>query len=185
MDVEIWGQRCSAVDQGSEAASWFNEFLGREARLVRISSAQLRPVDSQYAPGGGSTRFSDGFPFLLLSEASLVELNARLDQDLPMERFRPNLVVRGVGPHAEDGWRRIRIGELIFEVCKPCPRCVVPSIDQLTGEKTGKEPLATLATYRRSALGVVFGQNLVHGGPGKLRVGQGVEILEAGEPRLA
>ncbi len=193
VEVEIWGERCLATEQGAEAARWFSELLDRDARLVQLPPTRPRPVNSPYYTGSatgngvaeGTTRFSDGFPFLLLSEASLTALNDRLAQPLPMDRFRPNLVVRGVEAHAEDRWRKIRIGEVVFEVCKPCPRCAIPSIDQQTGEKTGKEPLATLATYRRSALGVVFGQNLVHAGTGEIRVGQEVEVLESGEPRLA
>ena len=119
--------------------------------------------------------FADGFPFLLISQASLDELNRRLETPLPMDRFRPNIVVEGCEPHDEDGWNRMTAGEMSFRVVKPCARCVITTTDQATGER-GREPLRTLATYRRFGSEVLFGQNLIHDGPGTLRVGDSCEI---------
>jgi uncharacterized protein YcbX len=123
------------------------------------------------------TAFSDGFPLLLISQASLNDLNSRLAEPLPMLRFRPNLVVEGCAPYAEDGWRHIRIGDLTLRVVKPCSRCKITTVDPYTAE-TGSEPLQTLAGYRRRGNQVYLGQNLVHDGPGELALGMPVELLE-------
>jgi MOSC domain-containing protein len=135
----------------------------------------VRAADPAFAPDGARVSFADGFPFLLLSEESLADLNRRLPEPLPMNRFRPNLVVAGGQPYDEDTWSRIEIGGIRLRVVKPCGRCVVTTIDQLTGER-GKEPLRTLATYRKRDAEVMFGQNVVHEGPGRLRVGDAVLI---------
>jgi uncharacterized protein len=120
--------------------------------------------------------FADGFPFLIVSEASLADLNARLPgPPLPIDRFRPNLVVTGCEPFAEDGWSELRIGAMTFRTAKPCSRCVITTIDQTTGEP-GPEPLRTLARYRRVDGRVMFGQNLVHAGRGTVRVGDAVSV---------
>jgi uncharacterized protein YcbX len=135
----------------------------------------VRPADPAFAHAGARVSFADGFPFLLLSEESLADLNRRLPQPLPMNRFRPNLVVAGGQPYDEDTWSRIEIGGIRLRVVKPCGRCVVTTTDQLTGER-GKEPLQTLATYRKRDGEVMFGQNVVHEGPGWLRVGDAVRV---------
>jgi uncharacterized protein len=103
-------------------------------------------------------------------------LNERREDPLPMNRFRPNLVVRGCGPYAEDGWSRVKIGNVPFRVAEPCPRCAITTVDQNTGTP-GKEPLRTLATYRKTALGAVFGRNLIHDALGTVRVGDPVETM--------
>lgn len=179
--VVIWRDRCAAVDQGDTAAAWFGAFLGVACRLVRMADGFVRRVDPTYAAeAGDQVGFADGYPFLLISVESLADLNARLDQPLPMNRFRPNIVVRGDGTaFAEDDWRRITIGEITFSIVKPCARCVITTTDQETAA-VGKEPLATLATFRRAERGVFFGQNLVHAGTGTLRVGDAVGVLAAG-----
>lgn len=178
--VALWRDVCLAVDQGGAAAGWLTVFLRHFVRLVRMADEFHRLVNPAFAPRpSDEVGFADGYPLLLISEESLADLNRRLPEPVPMNRFRPNLVVRGVEPYAEDRWRRIRVGEVVFDVVKPCARCAIPTTDQDTAER-GKEPLATLATYRRAATGaVMFGQNLVHAGPGTIRVGQPVEILEA------
>lgn len=175
--VSIWRDEVEAEDAGVEAAVWITEYLGRDARLVRMPDDAFRPVDPAYAVNADRVSFADGYPFLLISGEALDELNARLDVPLPMNRFRPNLVVRGAGAHAEDGWRRIRIGTIDFHVVKPCARCVITTTDQATGER-GKEPLRTLATYRKVDGKVLFGQNLIHAGTGRVRVGDEVEVVE-------
>lgn len=159
--VRIWGDRTLALGSGDEADAWFGAWLGRRVRIVYVPDASLRQVDLGYARRGDRVGFADGFPFLLISQGSLDELNRRLDVPLPMHRFRPNLVVSGVAPFAEDEWVRIRIGEVVFHVVKPCARCSVTTVDQATGVP-GVEPLRTLATFRRVGGKVVFGQNLVH-----------------------
>ena len=121
--------------------------------------------------------FPPAYPLLLASESSLADLNRRLPAPLPMNRFRPNLVVRGAPAWAEDGWKRIRIGAVELALVKPCPRCAIPSVDQETGRRTGVEPLRTLAEFRRGEEGALFGMNLVHLDRGELEVGMPVEVL--------
>lgn len=174
--VQCWGYDCLALEQSPETAAWLSEFLGTPLRLVRMVDDFERIVDPRYAPEKALTAFSDGFPLLLLSEASLEDLNQRLEEPLPMNRFRPNLVVKGCEPYAEDGWKRLRIAGVEFDVCKPCSRCVITTVDQATGERGG-EPLRALAGYRRRGSAVLFGQNLVHRGRGPLNVGDKVEVL--------
>ncbi len=175
--VTVWGDTVPALSLGSEADAWLGEALGRPCHLVRLPEGTARAVDPDYAPGA-RTAFTDGFPLLLIGEGSLADLNARLQQPVPMRRFRPNLVVAGTEPFAEDQWRRIRIGGVTLRVVKPCSRCVVTTIDPDRGEVVGQEPLRTLATYRLRDHKIYFGQNLVHEGPGRLRVGDPVTVLE-------
>lgn len=175
--VVVWGDTVEAERCDPAVDAWLGEFLGIACHLVRMPDDSVRPVDPEYAGPGHRVGFADGFPFLLISEASLDELNGRLARPLPMARFRPNLVVAGCDAFAEDGWRRIRIGDLSFDLVKPCARCIIPTIDIATGERDA-EPLRTLMTYRRHGDRIVFGQNLVHAGAGRLRCGMPVEVLE-------
>ena len=179
VEVTVWRDRCVALDQGAEAAAWLSHFLAMECRLVRLADDWVRPVDPVYAEATDQVGFADGYPFLLTSESSLADLNGRLPAPVPMNRFRPNLVIAGAEPYAEDRWRRIRIGELSFRVAKACARCVTTTVDQLRGVADGPEPLATLARYRKQERGAMFGQNLLHDGHGRLRVGDEIEVLEA------
>lgn len=176
VNVTIWRDHCQAIDQGDEAAEWFSTFLGVTCRLVRMAQRFIRPVEPNYAPQDAQVNFADGFPLLMISEASLADLNMRLAEPLLMNRFRPNLVVSGCEPFAEDSWHTIRIGEVTFNGVKPCKRCIITTINQTTG-KGGQEPLTTLATYRRLKGGVIFGQNLVHKGPGKVYLENVVEVV--------
>jgi uncharacterized protein len=137
----------------------------------------FRQVDQRFAEPQHHTSFADGFPLLLISQGSLDDLNSRLDNPLPMSRFRPNLVVSGCPPYAEDGWLQICIGEMSLQLVKPCSRCRITTVDPQTGE-TGVEPLKTLASYRRRGNQVLFGQNLIHEQPGELRVGMSVKPTE-------
>lgn len=173
--VEVWRDHCQAVDQGAEAAVWLSQFLEIDCRIVRIGDAYDRPVKSERS---AQVSFADAYPLLLISEASLADLNQRLPQRLPMNRFRPNLVVTDCDPYAEDSWRQIRVGETVFDVAKSCERCVITTTDQQTAIRdAAKEPLKTLATYRRLKGGVIFGQNLIHHSAGEIKVGSVVEVL--------
>jgi uncharacterized protein len=173
--VSIWGQTCAASWQGEDAAGWFSEYLECTCSLVYMPDRVVRPADPTYAPSGTRVSFADAFPFLLISEASLTDLNSRLATPLPMNRFRPNLVVGGGEPYQEDEWSDITVGEIRMQVVKPCSRCVITTTDQNTAER-GKEPLRTLATYRRQDGEVMFGQNVVHENQGKLRLGDTVGL---------
>ncbi|MFJ3793663.1 MOSC domain-containing protein [Kitasatospora sp. NPDC090091] len=193
-DVEVWGTRFRAAEAAKEAHLWIAEHLG-DYRLVHLDDPRARPVDPEFSAPGDTVSMADGFPLLLATTASLDTLNtliAQADPDghetLPMERFRPNVVVGGAEAWAEDGWRRIRIGELTFKVVKPCGRCVVTTTDQETGERRGPEPLRTLAKHHRLLKKAAFGQNLIPERPagvegdalGTLRIGDEVEVLEDG-----
>lgn len=176
IEVEVWGHRCRAIDQGETAAVWLSNFLGLPCRLVRIGADYDRPV-GQAAAVNAQVGFADAYPLLLISEASLADLNQRLPAPLPMNRFRPNLVVSGCEPYAEDSWRQIRINQILFDVAKPCERCIITTTNQTTATREGSEPLKTLATYRKVRGGVIFGQNLIHHSPGTLQVGNSIEVL--------
>jgi len=180
ISVQIWGDRCLARLCSNESQIWLSHYLGHSLRLVYMAEEEQRQVDRSYAQEGDRTAFSDGFPLLLISQASLDDLNGRLAQALPMIRFRPNLVVTGCEPYAEDGWSLIRIGAMTLRVVKPCSRCKITTVDPYTAE-TGSEPLRTLASYRRRGNQVFFGQNLIHNGPGELAVGMPVEVLRHAE----
>lgn len=177
--VVIWKDTVQAVDQGDPVADWLTGFLGVPSRLVRMAQDYVRQVDQTFATSSGDqVGFADGYPALLISEESLDGLNDKLadqgDAPLPMNRFRPNIVVRGAGvPHAEDLWKTVRIGEMTFAVVKPCARCQITTTDQQTAERS-REPLRILASYRTSKSGVTFGQNLIHAGPGEIGVGDDV-----------
>lgn len=174
-EVTVWGDVCTARSTGRRAAGWFSDFLGSAVDLVRMPRSTVRPVDPRCAGPGYQVGFADGFPLLLISEESLSELNRRLDVPVPMDRFRPNIVVAGCPPHAEDGWRRLTAGSVPLRVAKPCSRCVVTTTDQRTGGRS-PEPLRTLATYRKVAGEVLFGQNLVHEGLGRIRRGDACRV---------
>ena len=174
--ARVWDDLVETEKVGDDADRWFSEFLGVRCRLVHLPDGSVRPVDPAYGEPGDRVGFADGFPFLLASEASLTDLNTRLEHALPMNRFRPNLVVAGCGAFAEDGWGLVRIGPITFRVVKPCARCAITTVNQGTGVR-GKEPLRTLARFRRAGTKVLFGQNLVHDDTGTLRAGDLVEVL--------
>jgi uncharacterized protein YcbX len=177
--VHIWkAKEVSAVDQGDETAEWFSNWLGVSVRLVHIADGFKRTLNPDYAINADDhTGFADGYPILIISEESLQDLNSKLDSPLPMNRFRPNIVVRDCASFAEDNWKRIRIGDIEMALVKPCPRCVVTTIDKETLAKS-KEPLKTLESYRRHELGAIFGMNVIPLNSGRLELGMNVEIIE-------
>ena len=175
--VRVWDDLVESQTVGDDADRWFGEFLGVSCKLVYMPDESVRPVDPAHGEPGDRVGLADGFPFLLISEASLADLNARLEHPLPMNRFRPSLVLRGCEPFAEDGWSLVRIGQLTFRVVKPCARCAITTVDQETAAR-GKEPLRTLAWFRRARNKVLFGQNLIHDERGTLRIGDPVQILQ-------
>lgn len=174
LDVTVHRKPCQGIDQGDEAAGWFSSFMGLQCRLVRFTGHRAT------GRGGGEVAFADGYPLLLVSAESLADLNDRLDVPLPMNRFRPNLVIEGLGPFGEDSVRLLRIGTTVIEMIKRCSRCVLTTVDQETAEQ-GIEPLRTLAYYRNIDGALRFGQNAVPRALGTLTVGDPVEILETAE----
>ncbi|MYS94264.1 MULTISPECIES: MOSC domain-containing protein [Streptomyces] len=184
--VEIFRDKVDAVPAEDEAAhAWCSAYLGIGVRLAYMDDpATRRPVDPEYARPGETVSFADGFPLLLTTTASLDALNALIAQGdhadegpLPMNRFRPSVVVAGTDAWAEDDWSRLTIGDVSFRVAKTCGRCVVTTTDQGTGER-GREPLYSLGRHRRLGGKLVFGQNLVPLSGGTIRVGDPVTILE-------
>ena len=181
-NVKVWSSSVKADVYDFQTNEWFSEIMKVKCRLVLMSEAAKRRVNPFYAVRKfrDTVSFADGYPFLLIGKASLEDLNSRLEIPLPMNRFRPNLVVSGSDAFAEDTWKKIRIGETIFHVVKPCERCVITTVDQTRGEKDGKEPLKTLTTYRKQNGAVVFGQNLIAEKAGDvIKIGDKVEILKA------
>jgi uncharacterized protein YcbX len=176
-EVTVWRFTGPAEDLGESAADWVSNVLERECRLVRFAPDVIREVNPTHAGPGVFTSFTDGYPLLLTTQGSLDDLNGRLSDRVPMSRFRSNIVIAGAEPFAEDRWKRIRVGDVELDVVKPCGRCSITTVDPITA-KTGKEPLATLATYRARDGEVFFGQNCVHRSLGAIRVGDPVEILE-------
>jgi uncharacterized protein YcbX len=178
--VRVWNSVCDAVPASSPADAWLSDYLGLQCRLVYMPDSTRRNSNPAYAGDESVVGFADGYAYLLTGEASLADLNARLaarnHPALPMNRFRPNLVVAGSAAFAEDRWGEIRIGEAILRTAKPCGRCQITTTDQATGEVRGPEPLATLSSYRDSReFGVMFGMNLVTVRAGMVRVGDPVE----------
>ncbi|MDP2243683.1 MOSC domain-containing protein [Pseudomonas sp.] len=177
--VTIWRDSLHVPDAGDQAAQWLSQFLGRACRLVQVSEPRARQVDTAYADAGDKVAFADGFPLLLIGQASLDDLSARVGRPLSMLRFRPNLVVAGSKAYAEDSWKRIRIGEMEFRVVKGCSRCIMTTLDPQTGERcSDREPLTTLKTYRESNGEVYFGQNLIACSEGFVRLDMPVQVLE-------
>ncbi|MFK4106199.1 MOSC domain-containing protein [Streptomyces sp. NPDC019531] len=183
--LELFGEKVQGVPAADAAAhDWCSDYLGVRTRLVHMDDpATRRPVDPEYALPGETVTFADGFPLLLASTASLDALNSLIsegryaaDGPLPMNRFRPNVVISGTDAWAEDDWSRIAIGDVTFRVAKMCGRCVVTTTDQASAVR-GREPLHTLGRHRRFGSKLVFGQNLVPQSRGTIRVGDPVRIL--------
>ncbi|WP_019586115.1 MOSC domain-containing protein [Deinococcus apachensis] len=173
--VHIFRQPVQAVEVGGEANAWWSAYLGLPAALVYFPDEAERHMNPRF--GTARISFADGNPLHLVSEASVADLNTRLPHPVTPERFRPNLVVRGGAAYGEDGWGRIRIGDLEFGVVEPCARCSVLNISE---GRMGGEPLRTLAGYRRRGRLVEFGQNLVHAEQGELKLGDPIVVLRRG-----
>ena len=177
--VAIFRDSLRVPDAGDEAGAWVSEFIGKPTRLVQIPLDRARTTQAGYGKDDDQVAFADGFPLLLIGQASLEDLSQRVGRPLEMLRFRPNLVIQGSDAYAEDSWKRIRIGEVEFRVVKSCSRCILTTIDPQTGQRSeDREPLATLQKYRAQADGAMFGQNLVNDGNGRLEVGMPVTVLE-------
>jgi len=176
LQVSIWGDQVLARVVSAELSLWFSGFLQMELDLVVMPESSHRKMDPRYAVQEESVSFADGMPYVMIGQASLDDLNGRLSDPVGMDRFRPNLVFSGGEAYAEDQFKQLQIGEVEFQVVKPCARCVMITVNQQTGEK-GKEPLATLATYRTVNNKVYFGQNAVALTQGIVRVGDPIQQL--------
>jgi uncharacterized protein len=184
--VTVWEDAIQAFEVDAVISAWFSQILGFSARLVYMPHDSHRKVDADYAISSSDvTSFSDAYPFLIIGQSSLDDLNTRLKNPITMNRFRPNFVFTGGEPYEEDTWIQFNIGTLLFYGVKPCGRCVMTTIDQEKGVVSGKEPLKTLAKYRMSGNNVLFGQNLIATGVGLLSIGDSITIqLKKGKPLL-
>lgn len=181
VEVTCWRDRCAAFDAGDEVGAWLTAYLGQPRRLVRFDARRQRTSNAAWTQGiQALNQFSDAFPWLLISQASLEDLNGRLPQALPMNRFRPNIVIDGLPAYGEDQVHEFAADGVRLRCAKACTRCAVTTTNQLTGEREGDEPLRTLKQYRfnRELMGMTFGQNLVlvEGLGRDLCVGQRMEV---------
>lgn len=174
-EAVIWSDKVSAQFVNSTADEWFSEMIGVKCRMVYMPDDTYRPVDNRFAYRNEIVSFADAYPFLLIGQSSLDELNSRLIEKIPVNRFRPNLVFSGGNPFDEDRIKSFILGDVTFFSVKPCARCVVTTINQDTAEKN-EEPLNTLSTYRKVNNKVMFGQNLLHKGCGSISVGSELKI---------
>lgn len=177
LEVEVWGDRCPALSLGAAAQDWFSRFLQTPCQLVYMPDDSQRPTAHGNLGNDKLVSFADAYPFLLISEASLADLNQRLATPVPMDRFRPNFVVNGCGAFEEDRWKQIKIGDITFDLPKRCDRCSVPGVDQSSGIQSN-EPLLTLAKFRLENGKIWFGQNLLHHSLGQLSLGMEITLLE-------
>ena len=185
LPVTLWQDHMTAYPAPGETDAWFSDFLKLPCRLV-YQGDTIRPVDPRWSKPGDIATFADAYPVLVCTTASLADLNRRLGETLPMNRFRPNIVIANDEPWAEDEWASIQIDAVRLDLTKPCARCSVTTVDQARGERTGKEPLRTLASFRFLQVpgisGVIFGQNGIPRALGRMAVGQAVNVVER-QPR--
>jgi hypothetical protein len=174
--VSVWDDTVESFHVSDEADLWLSEYLQKPCKLVHLPEDGERPIDTRYAKNGEHVSFADAFPYLLISQGSLDDLNNRMKAPVSMNRFRPNIVVTGADPFAEDLWCEIKIGEVHFKVAKPCARCILTTVNQNTGDR-GKEPLRTLSRYRMLNNKVLFGQNLIALNSGRIDVKAPITIL--------
>lgn len=180
IDVTVWEDSIKAYEVDSVVSDWFSRILGFSARLVYMPEESHRKVEAEYAVNEADINsFSDAYPFLLIGQSSLDDLNSRLKEALPMNRFRPNFVFTSGDAYEEESWKEFTIGKLTFFGVKPCGRCVMTTVDQEKGKTSGKDPLLTLAKYRTVGNSVLFGQNLIGSGTGLVAVGDAIEVFSS------
>ena len=176
--VRVWDDVCDASVLSDELNQWFSRHLQLNCRLVYMPDSSLRKVDEQYALRKDDiTNFSDGYPLLMIGAESLNDLNSRMSEPLPMNRFRPNIVMQGADAYEEDRLKHFVINGVDFYGVKLCARCPIPTINQDSLEK-GQEPLRTLATYRKKNNKIYFGQNILYNGETRVKTGDVIEIKE-------
>ncbi len=177
--VTVWKSSVDAALADPAVSAWISERLGASLRLVHMDAAAERWANPERAGQGQPVSFADGYPWLLFGESALAALNARIDPPAPAEALRPNIVIDGVGAHAEDDWQRMRIGGVVFRQTKPCVRCVFTTVDPERGERRADgQPLKALKDYRMGPDGVLFGINLVAEGSGEIAIGDAVERID-------
>jgi len=181
--VQVWRDTVRARHLSDTTDHWLKHTIGEDCHLVYIDDQEMRQCDLTYAKQGDRTGFADGFPLLLISRASLDNLNSKLKKPVTMQRFRPNLVVSGCDAFAEDCWTSMQINSLSFKIVKPCSRCVITTVDPKLGLVTTSEPLQTLASYRKRDNKIYFGQNIIHQNTGNVSLGENI-YPELGESNV-
>lgn len=180
--VTVWRYTGPAAGAGARADAWFSEILGLPSRLAYMDDTSVRPTNPKFSLPEDRVSFADGYPLLLAASASLDALGGWIagmgGEGVPMTRFRPNVVVSGTTAWAEEGWKRVRIGEQVFRVVKPSARCVMTTVDPEEGRFAGQQPLKALRKFHRDGADVNFGMNLVPDTVGPLRVGDAFEVLD-------
>ncbi|SFM24529.1 MOSC domain-containing protein [Marinobacter zhejiangensis] len=177
--VRVWNDWVLAREAEEGASRLVSDYLGEEVRFVYMPDSTVRRVDTQRVFEERRVGFADGFPFLIVNQASLDDLNQKLDTPVDIRHFRPNIVVSGETPWQEDGWVELAVGQVPFRLVKPCSRCVMTTVDPERGVKSANlEPLRTLGRFRRTPDGVMFGMNAIHNGsPGQIAVGDPVSFV--------
>lgn len=179
--VQVWSDDCRAYEPSTAVSHAFSSYLGREAALLRMAADFKRPFPEKYGHANVHTGFADQAPLLLAARESLADLNSRLEKPVAMNRFRPNVVIAGASAYAEDGWRRVSIGEIEFDLYKRCARCVIVNTEQETATRS-PEVLKTLAGYRREGNAVYFAQNMIHLSTGAIKVGDALTVHDSRRP---
>lgn len=179
VSVKVWDDTIDdALEVSNEANEWFSKALEMSVKLVYMPDDSRREVDKKYAISGEEIiSFSDAYPFLVIGQSSLDDLNSRLKESVKMNRFRPNLVFKGGEAYEEENWYEVQIGKATFWGVKPCARCILTTIDQESGEKSGKDPLLTLSTYRKAGKRVLFGQNLLVTVLENIQIGDAINVI--------
>ncbi|WP_444996986.1 MOSC domain-containing protein [Aliikangiella sp. IMCC44359] len=173
--ITIWKDLCHGYLANQSINQWFSQYLGFPVQLVNYAHKHPRKTDPIYSQENDYVSFADGFPLLVISQASLDDLNSRLEQPISMARFRPNLVIENCTAYAEDSWKSLKIGNVTFEAVKTCSRCILTTVDPETGIKSDNgEPLKTLSQYRRTDNGIIFGMNLIPRTTGSIKLGDPV-----------
>lgn len=176
MDVKIWNDVCGAIKLPEDINRWFTRAINKSCSLVYMPDDERRIVEKKYVADEHIVSFADAYPYLIIGQSSLDDLNYRLDKPVPMDRFRPNFVFSGGDPYEEDNWKDFEIDDILFSAVKPCARCVITTTDQNTGTRQ-KEPLKTLSTYRTINNKVMFGMNVVSKNSGRVSVGSKIKLL--------
>ena len=174
--VKIWGDLCNAIIVDKKLDEWFSDILKFKCSLVYMPDNEKRIVEKKYETADHIVSFADAYPYLIIGQSSLNDLNSRLENPIPMNRFRPNLVFSGGNPYEEDNWKVFKIGDVNSKAVKPCARCMITTTDQQTAERN-KEPLKTLSEYRKIEGKVMFGMNVVCNKQGFVKIGDKIELF--------
>ena len=177
LNTQVWGDDVRGIDLGDTVSSWLSQAIDEDCRLLAFPASEIRQCDPKIAKPGDSTQFADGYPLLIVSQASLDDLNDRLAQPVEMARFRPNIVVSGCDSFAEDQWSEIAINDINIRLVEPCARCSVPTVDPSNGTLSGPEPIHTLSSYRERNGEIFFGVNAIPDQQGMITVGDSITLI--------